>query len=60
MRAGLVKCNGCRFWVQYPEEYLELKPGLVDMGLCHQCRSPNFLFRMGRDEGCAYGELKTE
>ena len=58
MRGWLVKCKECRFWVQYPEEYLELKPGLVDIGLCHQFRSPNWLFRMQRDEGCGHGELK--
>jgi len=59
MRVGLVECKECRFWIQYTGEELELKPGLVDIGLCHQCRSPNFLFRMRRDEGCACGELKT-
>ena len=59
MRVGLVECKECRFWVQYTEEELELKPGLVDIGLCHHCRSPNWLFRMHRGEGCEHGELKT-
>lgn len=60
MREGLVKCKECRFWVQYDEEYLKLKPGLVDIGLCHHCRSPNFLSRMNGDLSCGHVELKTE
>jgi len=60
MREGLVECKGCRFWVQYTEEELELKPGRVDFGLCHQLRSPNWLFRMHRDGCCGHGELKTD
>ncbi len=60
MREGLVECKECRFWVQYTEEELELKPGLVDIGLCHQYRSVNWLFRMHRDDCCGNGEFKKE
>lgn len=60
MREGLVVCKECRFWVRYTEEELELKPGLIDFGLCHQFRSANWLLRMRRDDCCGHGEFKEE
>ena len=60
MREGLVECKECRFWIRFTEDELELKPGLMDFGLCHQFRSPNWLFRMQRDGSCEHGELKLE
>lgn len=60
MREGVVWCNECWFWVPYTEEELERAPGRVDIGLCHQFRSPNWLRRMHSDEFCARGELKKE
>ena len=60
MRDGMVECKECRFWVPYTEEELERAPGRVDLGLCHQCRSPYFLTRMHRDQYCGHGELRKE
>jgi hypothetical protein len=60
MRQGLVECKSCRFWIQYTEEEQEPKPGLADIGLCHQFRSVKWLFRMHRDKFCGHGELRIE
>lgn len=59
MAGWLVKCEDCRFWIQFSEEYLELKPGLVEIGLCHQFRSPNWLLRMQKDDCCGHGKMKA-
>jgi hypothetical protein len=58
MWEGLVECKACRFWSQFTKKELELKPGLMHNGLCHQFRSANWLLRMHRGEHCEHGELK--
>jgi hypothetical protein len=60
MKEEWVECKECRFWVEPTEEELKLKPGRVNSGLCYQIRSPKWLVRTQREDGCEFGELKTE
>ncbi len=60
MRDGLVECKECRFWIQYINGELEHSPRVLDIGLCLQIRSVNWLSRTHRDEYCEHGELKNE
>jgi len=60
MREGLVECKECRFWIQGVEEDPKLGARLLDVGLCVQRKSINWLLNIHKYSSCRYGELKIK
>jgi hypothetical protein len=60
MRDGMVECKACRFWLQYINGEQEDRPRLMDIGLCIQVRSVNWLSRTHRNDYCEHGEFEEK